>query len=85
MNSISLRGMSGVVKEQLKQQAKIAETSVNSLILKYIHRGLGIDPTTCRRRHHELDHLSGTWTDADEKEFADAVGRLNEVDEKMWR
>lgn len=85
MNSISLRGVESRVKERLKQEAKLAGTSINSLILGYVHKGLGYDPTTRHERHHELDHLAGTWTEMDEKEFMDAIRCLNKVDGEMWR
>jgi len=32
-----------------------------------------------------LDHLAGTWTEADEREFADAIAPLERVDSDLWK
>lgn len=85
MNSLSLRGVEDEVKNRLKLKAKIAGISVNSLILDYIHRGIGYDPARSLKHHHELDHLAGTWSERDKQEFEDAIGYMNKIDEEMWK
>lgn len=84
MNSLSLRGVEDEVKKRIKQEAKTAGTSVNALILDYIHRGIGYDPARSREHHHDLDHLAGTWSEKDKKEFEDAIGSMDKIDEEMW-
>lgn len=84
MSSISLRGIDDKVKEMLKNEATRAGTSVNALILNYIHKGIGFDPTR-RTKHHDLDRLAGTWTDADRDEFLTAVQEFEKVDADAWK
>ncbi|MEW6428533.1 MAG: hypothetical protein AB1568_10910 [Thermodesulfobacteriota bacterium] len=84
MANISLRGIDENVKKMLKKQAAQNGVSINALILDYIHKGIGIDPTR-RPRHHDLDRLAGTWTEKDQEEFADAVTMFETIDDDIWK
>lgn len=84
MANISLRGIDENVKKMLKKQAAQNGVSINALILDYIHKGIGIDPTRCPR-HHDLDRLAGTWTEKDQEEFADAVTMFETIDDDIWK
>ena len=84
MGSICLRGIDNEVKQQLKEQAAQAGISVNALLLKYIHRGVGI-PSGDRKIHHDLDSLAGTWTDKQLQEFLQSTSQFEKIDEEMWK
>lgn len=36
-------------------------------------------------RHDDLDHLAGTWTEADENSFREATEPFGQIDEGMWK
>lgn len=35
--------------------------------------------------YHDLDALTGTWSDAEAEEFLDATRDFGKIDEEMWR
>jgi hypothetical protein len=35
--------------------------------------------------YNDLDHLAGTWSDADYKEFQKRIKDFETVDETMWK
>jgi hypothetical protein len=84
MPSFSLRGIDKSVDQALKNKAAHAGISVNALILEYIHKGIGVGPTR-RVKHHDLDQLAGTWTDADKEEFFAATKGFEKIDEEFWK
>ena len=59
--------------------------SVNRHALELLRRGLGLVPRSRGERHHDLDHLAGTWSETDAREFADALAAFEQIDEALWR
>jgi hypothetical protein len=84
MSSISLRGIDADTEQMLMAEADRTGASINSLILGYVRKGLGIgqDQGT---RHDDLDHLAGTWNEADENSFREATDPFGQIDEGMWK
>lgn len=35
--------------------------------------------------HHDLDHLAGTWSEAEAKEFLDAIADFGRIEPEMWQ
>jgi hypothetical protein len=35
--------------------------------------------------HHDLDHLAGTWSDADARAFEAAVEGFGRIDREIWK
>ena len=83
MSAFNLRGVPPEMMMLLKREAKRLRTSVNALVLKMIERGLGY--THERLVHHDLDHLAGTWSAADEKTFKDNTKFFEQIDEELWK
>lgn len=67
----------------LKREAKRLGTSVNILILQMIERGLGLK--TRRVKYHDLDHLIGTWTSDDAKQFKESTKQFEKIDKELWK
>lgn len=81
--NFNLRGISSEVMLSLKKEAKRAHTSVNALVLKMIERGLGF--TYEKAIHHDLDHLAGSWTAAEEKAFNKDTQVFEQIDQELWK
>ena len=81
-SNFNLRGISSEVMNLLKQEAKKLQVSVNILILNMIEQGLGV--THRRRRYQDLDHLAGTWSKADQREFEKNTKHFEQIDKEMW-
>ena len=60
--------------------------SLNQAVLRILRRGAGLG----RPRHNEnavgnaLDHLAGTWSDEEAREFEKAVSDFEAPDEDLW-
>ena len=60
--------------------------SLNQAVLRILRRGAGLG----RPRHDEnkvgnaLDHLAGTWSDEEAREFEEAVRDHEAPDEDLW-
>ena len=64
----------------LKREAKRLHTSINTLVLKIIERELGF---TCEKHtHHDLDHLAGSWSTAEEKTFKENTQFFEQIEKK---
>ena len=81
-SSFNLRGIPAEVMTVLKREAKRLGTSVNVLILKMIERGLGF---SCKKiTFHDLDHLAGSWSRAEEKAFEENTKQFEKIDKELW-
>ena len=85
MGNISLRGLDNQVKMRLKAKAVECGSSVNSLILSIIHKGIGMNPSSKRIKHHDLDSLAGSWSDEEMNEFLDATSDFSKIDNELWK
>ncbi len=68
----------------LKREAKKLHISVNSLILRLIASGLGVTKEARRPKYHDLDHLAGTWSSRDVKEFQKNTQAFETIDRDIW-
>ena len=85
MATLSIRGMDDDTARLLKEAAQKAGSSVNAQVLELIRRGLGLSENQGRRGHRDLDHLAGTWSEADARDFETTIATFEEVDGDLWR
>jgi hypothetical protein len=84
MSNFNLRGITPDVMALLKQGAQEQHISINLLILKLIKKGLGYSYEVKKTTYHDLDHLAGTWSAADAKEFQDNTAFFEKIDKDLW-
>jgi hypothetical protein len=84
MKSLSLRIQDDELSRCLEQESKRTGTSINGLIVQALRSFLGLSPHGAARVHHDLDHLAGTWSESDAREFAEAVKGFEAVDAELW-
>ena len=85
MKSISLRISDDALARRLEQESRRKGTSINSLVVEAIRSFLGVPLRGRGGVNHDLDHLAGTWSEADEREFAEAVQGFAAIDAEMWQ
>jgi len=86
MKTISVRGLDEQTAKKLKDEAKRKNLSVNALVLDLLRRSIGLKPASHRREiHHDLDHLAGTWSEEEAREFLESTRSFEEVDTELWR
>ena len=83
-SNFNLRNIAPDVMSLLKKEATKQKISINSLILLTIERGLGITHQTKKNVFHDLDHLAGTWSDKDKKNFDENTKSFEKVDKELW-
>ena len=87
MNQLTLSGFDDELMQEMKRLAKRDGVSLNQLALRLLREGVGLpdkmkDATTVGS---SLDHLIGTWTDAEADAIDDALKDFETVDEAMWK
>lgn len=83
-SNFNLRNIPPDVMLSLKKEATKQKTSINSLILLIVERGLGIPRQSKKIVFHDLDYLAGTWSDNDKKTFEHNTKFFEKVDEELW-
>ena len=80
MSTLNLSGLDTRALAELTMQAAHAGISVNSLMLRLINKGLGLELTKAAgQRHDDLDSLAGSWDAQDAAEFERATAQFNVV------
>ncbi len=86
MKTITLRGIDDVMESALREKSEeLSIKSLNSTILFVLQEALGLTKRKHGTVYRDLDHLAGTWNEADLKEFEEAIAVFEQVDEELWR
>jgi hypothetical protein len=86
MSNLSIRGLDEKTAALLKQAARKTGKSVNAQVIEFVHQGLGLASRGARGLGHtDLDHLAGTWTEEEAREFEEHIASFEAVDEDLWR
>lgn len=84
-NNVHLRNVDNATMRKLKLEAKMKNTSVNQLILMLLKQGLGIAHKKSNIAYHDMDHLAGSWNDADTTQFLKNTQDFEKIDEDFWK
>ncbi len=82
--SITIHGLDEETEKLLSERAKSAGTSVNKVVKELLSRALGTGKDKKDHREEFLD-LFGVWTEADERQFEEAVRDLEAVRAEDWK
>ncbi|TVM03639.1 MAG: antitoxin [Candidatus Brocadia sp. WS118] len=85
MATMTIRGIDNEIAKLLKERARNEGTSVNALLLKMVKESLGIEKKRRMKIYHDLDHLAGTWSEKDLKEFQKNVEDFENIDKENWK
>jgi len=86
MSNISLRGIDQKIHNQLKKEARKRGISLNALLLEYIYQGAGYtDKKHKINVYHDLDHLAGTWSEEEVREFQSTSKDFEQIDQELWK
>lgn len=86
MANLSIRSLDERALVALKSRATQEDTSVNTLVLRLIEQGLGLQRSKpVRVRHDDLDALAGSWRSEDGQRFEQATAPFGEVDSALWK
>ncbi len=85
MATMTIRGIDDEVAMLLKDRAKNEGISINGLILKMVKESLGIEKKKRMKIYLDIDHLAGTWSEKDLKEFQKNVEDMEKIDKEIWK
>ena len=90
MKQATIRGIDGPLERRLREEAHRRGLSLNRTVLMLLRQATGLAKTAEQgerrpRRFTDLDHLAGTWSDAQADEFDKAVEVFEQIDEELWR
>jgi len=87
MKQLTVRGFDKVLERRLRDVAKARGVSLNQAALILLREGAGLEVP--RRRANvvgdSLDGLIGSWSNAEETEFLQAIDGLEAIDRSLWR
>ena len=87
MKQLTVRGFDKALERRLRDVAKARGVSLNQAALILLREGAGLEVP--RRRANvvgdSLDGLIGSWSNAEETEFLQAIDGLEAIDRSLWR
>jgi len=85
MKTISIRGIDPDTDRVIKDRAQQNNLSVNQWILQALKKATGTGKEPRFKKYHDLDHLAGTWSKEDAKEFNKTMRMFEKIDEEIWK
>jgi hypothetical protein len=83
---LTLRGFDPRLSRAIRDLARREGISLNKAALRLMEKGAGLGvPRADERLQHSLDHLIGTWSQADADELLGSIRSCEQVDEDLWR
>ena len=83
MKTMTIRNVPAEMAQALEKERRKRGTSLNRTVLALLRNALGVPSRAVRS--NGLRQLAGTWSEAEYKQFEQAVAPLGEVDEALWR
>lgn len=87
MNQLTVRGFDEELSAGIQRLAKREGISLNQAALRLLRKGAGLteDADGANTVGSSLDHLIGTWTQAEADEMDTALKHFETVDEALWK
>lgn len=87
MNQITVRGFDDDLSVHLRSLAQREGISLNQAALRLLRKGAGLAETSAGPDSvgDSLDHLIGTWTQAEAEELDAALEEFETIDEVAWQ
>jgi hypothetical protein len=83
MANLSVCGLDDKDLLALKKQAAQLSSSVNSVVLQFIARGLGRQASK-RKRYDDLDAMVGRWQKKEAPQFERATAQFSQIEPELW-
>ena len=87
MEQLNVRGLDKELERRLRGVAKARGVSLNRAALILMREGAGLGTAGPRARvvGDSLDHLIGSWSKEEEREFLKAISALEEIETALWQ
>lgn len=87
LKQLTVRGFDPELERQLRLEARTGGMSLNQAALRLLRRGAGLgrERAAADEVGPALDHLIGTWSEADARSLLQATAVFERVDEEFWK
>jgi hypothetical protein len=85
MSAITVRNMPAAVAKAVREKARRERVSLNKAVVRLLEEATGIARRKEKIIHRDLDHLSGTWSQAEYDAFMAELREQRQVDPEMWK
>ena len=82
MKTITIRNVPAEIAESLQREKQRRGASLNRTVLALLAEALGVSKPGVRS--NGLRRLASTWTEAEYREFEQAVTPFEEIDDEIW-
>lgn len=85
MNTITIRGITAEMAREIKKRAGEGKLSINEWLLRLLKQSVGLDKKPLFPEHHDLDNLSGGWSEKEAEEFNRRLECFDRIDREQWK
>ena len=83
--SITLTNIDSQTNSWLEQEAQRYGIAPDELIMRLLQTAMQQSTTVeTKQRHHDLDHLAGTWSADEAEAFLATLADFSQIDEALW-
>ena len=83
MKALTIRHVRPELARAIERKAHETGTSLSGAVLSLLEQATGLARKE-RKRHHDLDHLAGSWPTEQARIFDAALARQRTVDKELW-
>ena len=86
MKQLTIRGFDPVLESEIRDLARRENISLNKAVLRILHRGLQRSEDGLKDGviGSSLDHLAGTWSEADGRVMDEVTKDFGRIDPELW-
>ena len=86
MKTITVRGIDSALAARLQQEAEKQAKSVNQVVLDALKSQFRLNKIKkFTMIHHDLDHLFGTWSQAEYDQIQGQIDDERKIDAELWQ
>jgi hypothetical protein len=87
MSQLTVRGFDEDLEREIRRLADHEDISLNKALIRLLRRGAGLDEDGSSRDRvgTSLDHLAGTWSDEQAREFEGIQRDFEGIDPELWK
>jgi len=86
MKTITLRKLPPELEQKVEAKSRELGLSLNKTVIRLLEERLIPRSTALGgRRHTDLDHLGGSWSDEEADEFDESLGEQRQIEPELWR
>ena len=85
LKTLTIRGIDEKLASAIRRESREKNTSINQIALKILRQAVGLMDNPVFKKYDDLDHLAGTWTDKEEREFIKKTKQFGKIDQEIWQ